>query len=124
VSAGAHAAAALDYCFQYPESRYLAQVLLDSLPQFRAPGDLQGFLELCKHGSGSDFALTHFDISGGLTFSGSLEIGKALVTQIAIDPQTLKKVSTALAVDLQAQPKVTAALGAAIGFTVRVDQRI
>src|SRR5262249_51370013 len=121
LSAGAHAAAALDYCLHFPASRYLAQVLLDSIPQLRAPGDLRGFLEVCKSNGTNAFAMSVFDISGGLTFGGSVTLGKALVQQISIDPQTLRKVGTALAVDLPPPPTVAADVGAALGFEWALD---
>ncbi|HUL63314.1 MAG TPA: hypothetical protein VLW55_01745 [Burkholderiaceae bacterium] len=121
LSAGAHAAAALDYCLHFPASRYLAQVLLDSIPQLRAPGDLNGFLEVCKSNGTNAFAMSVFDISGGLTFGGSVTLGKALVQQISIDPQTLKKVATGLAIDLPPPPTVAADVGAALGFKWALD---
>lgn len=112
VSGSAQGAASLDYCFAYPSSRYVAQALLDSLPQMPAPGDLSGLLSACQ---GDDFAMSIVDVSGGLKIGGSLGVGTALVGKIGTG------LADWAAVTLTQPPTVTARLAATVAFNWGLD---
>jgi hypothetical protein len=112
ISGSAQGAASLDYCFDYPSSRYVAQVLLDSLPQMPAPADLSGLLTTCQ---GDDFAMSIVDVSGGLKIGGSLGIGTALVGKIGTG------LADWAAVTLTQPPTVTANLAATVAFHWGLD---
>ena len=73
LNASADANAALDYCFNFAASRYVAQVLIDSLSEMVAPGDLAGVLNACR--AGSDFCMSVTEISGDLKLGGQLGVG-------------------------------------------------
>ncbi len=73
LSAGADASAALDYCFHVPASRYVAQVLINSVPEMFAPGDLDGALKACTQAS--DFAMVVGEIAGDLKLGGQVGVG-------------------------------------------------
>ncbi len=73
LNAGADASLGLDYCFNFAPSRYVAQVLIDSVSEMFAPGDLDGALEACRQGS--DFCMSVTEISGDLKLGGQLGVG-------------------------------------------------
>lgn len=79
-SAAASGTVHLDQCFNYPPSRYLAQVMYDSLKTSPPPGDLSRTFNACQ---GDDFAMTSMDISGTASLSGKIDAGTVLVNTVA-----------------------------------------
>ena len=73
VSTSAGGDGSLDYYFNFPASRYVAQVLIDTIPEMVSPADLSGVLNACR--PGSDFAMVVTELNGQLALSGQVGVG-------------------------------------------------